>query len=523
VNISATTPTGLTVSSVLSGTRVKKIAFIQNISEQLFAYMHFSSYLKPHGFSCEVFLDNYEKDLIGALKKYNPDILGFQCLTGNLHFGQPILAEYKKYNPKCLTLVGGPHPTYIHSLVSEEGIDALCVGESEGALLDICNQYDGTLDSIRHIPNVCTFDGEKIINNPARNVVDDLDTIPEPDRDLYDKYPYFENLNTVAIFCSRGCPFECTYCYAEGLKQMYKGKGNYARFRGPECIINELKTIVSKYPNLTFLNFADSVINGNPKWLTRFLKAYRENFDLPFFCHIRPDTTSDKQIDELAAANCGHIAFGVEAGSYRLRKDVLKRNITDEQMISVAKRIKAHGIKLCTANILGLPTETLEESYMLVELNKKIQPDVLGISLWQPYPGTEATDFALDNKLMNPVNFDNIRNFYSYSVLVYQKDIKVQERLHKVFFWLVRYPKLTPLWNCLMKYAPYNALYILMLFGLTISYKQQVGYSVVGIVKLIAGNFNMFAKTLFHKRTSFSGDLDLVDDNAIERQIHTSG
>jgi anaerobic magnesium-protoporphyrin IX monomethyl ester cyclase len=508
MNRTVIVPTNSPVSSLRSSTGVKKVALIQNISEQLFAYMHFSSYLKPYGHSCEVFLENYENDMMTALKEYDPDIIGFQCLTGNLHFGEPILREYKKYNPNCLTVMGGAHPTYIPSVACKEGIDAAVTGEAEGAFLDICNQWDGKLDSIRKIENVCTYDGDKLIKNPERNVVNDLDTLPIPDRDLYDKYPYFKDLNTIAIFCSRGCPFECTYCYAEGLKQMYKGKGNYARFRSPKNVIEELNAIVKKYPKLTFINFADSVINGNPKWVTRFMKAYKENFDIPFFCHIRPDTTTEKQIKELAEANCRNITFGVEAGSYRLRRDVLKRNISDEQMISVAKTIREYGIKLCTGNILGLPTETLEESYMLVELSKKIKPDVMSTTIWQPYPGTEAMDYALERDLMDPVDFDNIRNWFSYSVLVRQKDIDKQERLHKVFYYMVKHPRLTPLWNWSMNNAPYKMLYILMLAGLTISYKQQAGYSMLGILKLIYGNFNMFAKTLFHKRSSFSGEIE---------------
>ncbi len=481
---------------------VKKVAFIQNITEQLFGYMHLSSFLKKEGHLCDVFVDNLESDLLARLKDFHPDILGFYCVTGNLDWGVKIFRQYKEINPKCLTIVGGPHPTYLPSCISTDGIDAASLGESENSMLDVCRKFDGSIESIANIDNLCTIKDGDLVRNPLRPLIPDLDSLPLPDRGMYYKYRFFQQQNSIPVMCSRGCPFSCTYCYSFMIKKMYQGLGKYLRFRSPENILSEIEDIRNRYKKIDFIHFDDSTLNADRKWLEDFLRAYRKNCNLPFFCQIRADLADEKQIDLLREAKCEVIAFGIEAGSYRLRKEILKRDMTDEQIIKIAMRIRKNGIKLCTGNIFGLPTETLDETYKLIELNQRIKPDRIASHIFQPYPGTELGKLAMEKGLIRDYDLANLNNYYYRSVLT-QEHIGEQERLHKLLYYFAKFPRLTFVWKALIKKAPFSLLYFMFLVGLIVTYKANMGYLWGRMIRYGRLNFRVFSliKARDYKKT----------------------
>lgn len=474
----------------------KRVAFIQNITEQLLGYMHMASFLQQHNHECSVFVDNFEKNIFKKLKEYRPDILGFSCITGNLRWGLNLIREYKKYNSKCLTILGGPHPTYFPYVAKEEGVDAICIGESEQAILEICDKYDGDIESIYDLQNICTYRNGEFKENSLRQLIENLNSLPFPDRSLYDNYTYFNKLTTFPVMVSRGCPFDCTYCYNHSFKRIYSGRGMVMRFRSIENVLAELTLLLKKYKNLKYFVFQDSTFNANNKWLVDFLGEYKKNINIPFFCHIRVDITTEEQIDALAMANCRVVGFGIEGGSYRLRKEILKRNMTEDLIINIAKKIKERKIILCTANIFGLPTETLEESYNLIKINQIIRTDTIASTVFQPYPGTELGNFALKKGLVNETDFDGMHNYYHHSILN-QDNIKLQERLQKMAFYFIKYPKFTLLWDFLLKKAPFQMLHFLFLVSLVINVKKNYGYSLGGILSYCKFNFNLF---LINKR-----------------------
>jgi anaerobic magnesium-protoporphyrin IX monomethyl ester cyclase len=455
-----------------------KIAFIQNISEYLFGYMYLSAALKNAGHTVELFIGSLERDISDRLNKFSPDIVGFSCVSGQENWGIQILQDYKKVNPGCLTIMGGPHTTYVTEVINNDGVDAICIGEGDIAIVEIANSFSRVVSEGIYVENIWHKLNGTILKNPLGRLIEDLDSLPFPDHEIYRKYKQFQENKNIPLFVTRGCPFKCSYCYMNAMRVKFSGLGTFVRSRSPENIIEEIKILSEKY-ELKFVSFWDSTLNFNHKWFVNVMDHYSQYKDrVPFFCHIRPDLVRDGQIESLAKAGCSILDFGIEAGSIRLRKNILKRSMTDKQIVDVSNKLKKNNIKFCTGNIFGLPTETLDETYSLIKLNQKIQPDVVYSTVFQPYPGTEITEFAIEKGLVEPNEYNS--NYYLRSPLR-QADIRIQERLHKMCWYFVRFPRLTPLFDFMAKKLPFKILIFLFLVSLGLQVRVLYGYSWFGI------------------------------------------
>ena len=446
------------------------------------------------GHECEVFVLPFENNVQQSLSTYSPDIIGAYCVTGNIYWAIDLTAEYKRDNPNTLFIVGGPHPTYHPDIINNEVVDAVCVGEGEEVIVEVADKYDGqSLLSLSGIRNLHLQIDNEIQMNPLRHLEEYLDSLPLANRIIYDKYPYFRNIETLSMIATRGCPFNCTYCYSHASKKLYKGLGNFVRMRSPIKVGEEIDSLKKNYKHLKYIYFVDSTLNLNNKWFLELMDYYAEHIRIPFFCHLRYDVTTDEQIQALKNAKCRNVAVGIEGGSFRLRKEMLNRNISDELIIDISRKLKEAGIIICTANIFGLPTETLEESRMLIKINQVVKPDAIASTIFQPYPGTKLGKFVIDNNMAEKFDFEDMPNYYHHSILN-QKDIRMQERLQKLLYYYVKYQKLTWFWNFMAKYAPFSLLVYMFYFGLTASVKTQNGFSWFGIMKYAILNYSYYSK-----------------------------
>ncbi|MDP8217404.1 MAG: radical SAM protein [Candidatus Theseobacter exili] len=135
--------------------------------------------------------------------------------------------------------------------------------------------------------------------------------------------------------------------------------------------------------------FCDDVFVLDKQWLEQFCETYYKEIGLPFRCQARPEMLNPEICKLLKNAGCFNIQMGIEAGNERIRKDVLKRRMTDERIIQAAQSVKKAGMTLYVYNMVGLPFETEKEILETIELNKKVKPDFMQSSIFQPYPGTE--------------------------------------------------------------------------------------------------------------------------------------
>jgi anaerobic magnesium-protoporphyrin IX monomethyl ester cyclase len=470
----------------------KRIAFAQNITDQLLGFAHMAACLTHRGHAVKAFVENFEKDMLEALKEFKPDVLGVQCLTGNDGWYLKLMREYKKIDPNCLVVAGGPHCKYHPDSFIGQGIDAICTGEGDLTILDLTELWDGSIASLQDIENIWLFEDDKVTKGAKAQLIEQLDDFPLTDRTIYDHYKYYDTLSTMPIMATRGCPFACTYCYMNAERNLFKGLGKFVRYRSPDNLIAEINEMKARYKKLRFIVFEDSTLNLKRNWFNDLMGGMAEKAQLPFFAHLRADIVTEAQLDGLQKAGCHLAALGVESGSERLRKDVLKRPMTDDQIMFTVNGLRDRNIKIGTANMFGVPSETLEESYGLIRLNQKIKAELISSTVFNPYPGTDLADFAYDHGFTSMSSRD-VGNYYHDSP-VDQPDIKKQIRLQKLLYYYTHLPRLEFLWEFMVRYAPFKLLCWMLYAGIVFSIKSGYGYSWANIIYYGMKNFKLYSK-----------------------------
>lgn len=431
-----------------------KIVFVQDLMAEFHGVMHISSVLKKHGHFCDLIISSDISEVTSFLKSQKPDIIGFSLMSGVQQWALMMASGIKKNFPRSKIVFGGVHPTYFPEILEEAPVDIICRGEGEYAALDLMDAVEEG-KSYTHIKNLWVKEGGRIFRNEMRPLIENLDELPYPDHDLYyRRYPFLKNRSVKNFIVVRGCPYDCSFCYNKKLKHMYKNKGRYVRFRSKESIIKEIKNLKRKYEFKRIYFVADTMFIDK-KWAVDFLIFYKEKLGIPFSAVIRADKMDENVARGLKEANCKAAWFGIESGHEEYRNKILKKNLTDEQIIRAASLLKYYGIKFRTYNMLCLPGETLEQAYDTVNINIRIRTDYPWCSIYTPYFGTELVEYAQKKGYLDPkFNIDCIDASYFKETHIQGENVREMLNLQRFFQTAVLLPWTFPLIKKIAKLPP---------------------------------------------------------------------
>jgi anaerobic magnesium-protoporphyrin IX monomethyl ester cyclase len=390
-----------------------------------------------------------QEDPVRFAQEYEPDIVAYSVMTGSHRWYQEVNLRIRDAlrDKAPFSVFGGPHPTFFPEFITEPGIDGICVGEGEGPIVDLANALgNGGLKP--DIANWWFKIDDEIVRNPVRPLIRDLDSLPMPDRALvYDKHPASRRSPIKHFMGSRGCPYNCTYCFNHAYYQIYKRerRGNQ---RSVDHVIAEVQQVRARYP-LEQVIFLDDLFIIYDDWLEEFADKWPRQVGLPFFCNVRANLVvrGPHKVELLRRAGCSTVSMGIEAANDRIRVELLKRRMTKEEMIEAGHLFRNAGIHITATNILGLPTSTLEDDLETMRLNAAARISYAHAFLFQPYPGTELGQFTQDNDLMVG-SFDDISSIaWERSILVFddEKEKSQIEHLQRLFAIGVEFPWLEPL------------------------------------------------------------------------------
>ncbi|MCI5056962.1 MAG: B12-binding domain-containing radical SAM protein, partial [Flavobacteriales bacterium] len=392
-------------------------------------------------------------DFEAKIKAFQPDLVGFSVMSGSHEWGRQMAIQIKdKFGIQ--NIFGGSHPTFFPEFVKEEGVDFAIRGEGEESMLEIMNRIDRK-ESFSDIPNLSYQNGQ-LVHNPLRNLAKRLDDYPKPDRFLYGDLDNRADRQVRNVITSRGCPFHCTFCFEDAMRDMYKGKGKYVRIREIDEVIKECKRLKEE-TDVKVIYFADDVFGMKRQWLYDFLEVYKKEIGLEFICLVRADIVAadEPYAQKLADAGCRSVFFGVESGNEKLRNAVLDKQLTDEQILKAADLLHKAGIKFRTYNIVGLPDETLEDAFSTVELNIKIKADYPWCSIFSPFPGTELTDYAFNKGYLGKeFDYNTLDKSFFLESKLKLDHIREMENLQKFFQTAVLWPWTYPIIKKLIKLPP---------------------------------------------------------------------
>jgi radical SAM superfamily enzyme YgiQ (UPF0313 family) len=366
-----------------------------------------AAWLRRHGHEAaflRIAVDRPLTAIAADIRREAPGLIGVSITTRQWLRAREVLGGLRRVS-NVPAIVGGLHATFSpQEVLAHDGIDAVCLGEGEAALLDFVNALEsGRCAADGAIANIWAKGGAR----PAlRNPIEPLDALPFLARDMLD-----ERWGVRHITTQRGCPFPCTFCAARMYDQLYAAAdtSSYGRRRSHASVLAELAELRALGP-LNYVVFLDDTFTIYHRWVREFCRLYGREFAVPFSLNARVETVTQTMLAELAAAGCRHIVYGVESGSERVRREIMKRAAGNDRFRDVFRWTREAGI-MATANyIIGTPGESREEMAQTIALHAELQPVDFGVFVFYPYPGTElfqtcqANGYLPDDYLTRPAN-----------------------------------------------------------------------------------------------------------------------
>lgn len=345
-------------------------------------------------------------DILKRVRDISPDIIGFTCTTYQYHYVEEI-AEYLKKNGVTAPLVlGGSHATITAEDIKDSAMDAFCIGEGEIPILEFCKRIQSGEDRSDIAGFILKKDGE-IIKNPPAQALANLNDMPMRDYELMDTPKILEVRNGwFNIAFSRGCPYSCTFCVNQVLRKIYKAnnEGNYFRCQSVDRVIEELVHWVNRYKGLIkVFNFDDDLLMLKKDWFIEFAAKYKESiyekFGIKYVINGRANLIDSDIADALASSGCHEVQIGFESGNDELRNRMLKKQITNSQLMETFSLLRKKKIRTLAYTILGIPGENHLSVRETVKVLGELKPTLIRMTIFDPFRGTPLYDYCKEHDL----------------------------------------------------------------------------------------------------------------------------
>ena len=372
--------------------------------------LYLATYLSENNFDVSLydqfFYQSSIDDTLKWIKHEDPDILGFSTITtsGTGITSAEIAKRVKEeINPNVKILFGNYHATFNDTRILNKYpfIDACIRGEGENTLLEIAEKTEKG-HGFEDIRGVSYRNNGRIIRNEDRPLIENIDTLPFPNRKLLGNVEYKSEVegldislgNFATASSSRGCAFQCTFCSSA----MFWGRW---RPRSPKNIVEELSLLENQgYQNLYWVD--DNFTISKKRLMELSYLIRKEKIDLNWMAEGRVTQSSRELLTAMKHMGCKIISYGVESGSQRVL-DWYNKRITLNQVYDAIKNSKKVGIDIILANfIVGAPIETREEIIDTFNLSLKLDIDFPQFHILGIIPGNWIWDQMVDTKRINP-------------------------------------------------------------------------------------------------------------------------
>ena len=341
---------------------------------------------------CAEFLRKYELEYADA------GVVAFSATSHVFPYVAEFAGELKQRHPQLRTICGGAHPTlFPERAVLEDGLDAICVGEGEYPMAEYCDALAAGADPTG-IRNLWFNQDGEIIRNPVRPLIENLDELPTPDRELFDYGSSMDKrMNRVAFMGSRGCPYDCTHCCNHALKAAAKNPAKYVRFKSVERLIGEIEACLRANPVAEHVDFHDDILNLKPRWFEEFVAQYKRRIGRPYICCSRFELLKDASLALFKESGCRQLSVGLESGDEYVRTEVLNRRQSESMILQAGALCRQYGINLYVFTMVGIPGETLVRALRTVKLAAALKPASIQVSIFYPYVSTRLHELCKQN------------------------------------------------------------------------------------------------------------------------------
>jgi radical SAM superfamily enzyme YgiQ (UPF0313 family) len=346
-------------------------------------------------------LDMSHQKLKSELNKRKPDMVGMTSTTLTYKSALRVAEIAKKVHPKCLTVLGGCHVTFWDEKALQECayLDVIVRKEGENTILNLVERLEKGRD-FHNVLGITYKEGEKIIRNPDRPHIEDLDSLPFPAHHLWpiDRLRKYGKV-VFPVMTSRGCTFWCEFCTAV---RMF---GRRYRTRSPKNVVDELEFLQKTFGAEQFTFYDDTFTVNQARTAEICEEIINRKLKIEWDCETRVDMVSKELLRKMKEAGCFAVWYGLESGSQRILNN-MKKGISLTQVMRAFKWTKDAGLMAIVGVILGSPGETKETAWETINFVEKLNPDDVGYYIATPYPGTPMYDYVKEKGWLKVTDFD---------------------------------------------------------------------------------------------------------------------
>lgn len=369
--------------------------------------------------ACETF--HYDPGhIFKRIYESKADVFGITAMFPEIDQATNMVCNIRSIRKNTTIILGGILPTTVPEFaLSKTGADICVKGEAELTIVKLIECLENDPSSLSKIPGIVykTKDGG-IIDTGTGELERDLSKILSPAYHLFPQnrlmsqyfYPQDEGCIVADVLTSRGCPFNCNFCYTV----------SKPRYREIDDVIDELTYLIQHY-GVNTVNFLDENFVLSKKRVETLLDGFKSNgINIKFSTTARASVIDEEIVEMLYDAGCITLNIGLESGDQAML-DRMHKKTTVEQIKYAIETTRRAGIFVeypCMVGNIGETEESMKKTFNLL---KEI---AWGDFQWRipffctPYPGTEIYNYAIEKGIiLNEEDFyQKHKNIYNLSV-----------------------------------------------------------------------------------------------------------
>jgi anaerobic magnesium-protoporphyrin IX monomethyl ester cyclase len=325
-----------------------------------------------------------DRDVSKEISIYKPNIIGITCVSQNYNYAIDYAKLAKKH--KIPVLIGGTHITVLPSTLTKD-MEVATIGEGEETIKELFSIFlekkRFPKKDLHNLKGIAFWEAGKIVLTEIRPPISDMDSIPNPARDL------MKIEKCTHVFSSRGCPYRCTFCASSRF-------WNSTRFFSAKYVVAEVKYLYNTH-GVKQVDFWDDLFIVSKPRIKEIISLMRKEKilgKLSFSCAVRSNLIDDSMVKLLHKLNVKSVSMGLESGTPRVLNYLKGDTINIKDHVRAIKLFKKYGIEPSASFIIGSPDETREEILQTFDFIKESKLRGFGIYVLTPFPGTPIWEYA---------------------------------------------------------------------------------------------------------------------------------
>ncbi len=368
---------------------------------------YISGTLKKEGYDIKVFdiyVHQWDKaETLEKLKLEEYDLALITAMATQYLYVKWLAGELKKNQKVCKVILGGQLATFSHEVVLRNtAVDICVIGEGDVTIVDLVKN----IDTPRSVKGIALGDGDKVLKTGPRELIKDIDSIPNPAYELFRMDIYRTNKlyihhksavlyserkrpHVMAMITGRGCPFGCNFC-----SRTFRN----IRIRSVESIVREIDFFIKEY-GVGGINFVDELLFLKQDTIDRLAEELGKRGIL-WNGQARVDTINLERLEFYKKNGLVSIGFGVESGS-DLMLEKMNKGITREKIERAIRKTLEAGLHLKMTLIFGYPGETRETLEETVDMFRRLRHPGRRFCILTPLPGSKVYESAKEEGLIS--------------------------------------------------------------------------------------------------------------------------